>query len=218
MKSTLSRTSSLLVSACFVLSLVATFATTAGAQPKQSPSRAFQLASSTFTNGSILPISAINNIVQNGVNVCSVDGSTGGNLSPELSWINAPARAQTFVVVLYDTTAAFTHWGMYDIPATTSELPQNAGVAGSSYGKQIVNDFLVGAEYDGPCPPVGVAPDVHQYVFRVYALDSKLHLPGSRNFPANAETLYHALISAGRFHHILASAKLVGLYSATPGK
>ena len=218
MRSTLNRPPSLLASTCFVLSLVAILASPVSAQRKQSPSSPFQLTSSTFTNGSTLPISTINNIVQNGVNVCSIDGSTGGNQSPELSWTNAPASTQTFVVVTYDVTAAFTHWGMYNIPAATSELPQNAGVAGSSYGTQIFNDFFVGAEYDGPCPPAGVAPDVHHYVFTVYALDTTLRLPSSRNFPASAETLYHALIMAGRHHHILASSRLVGLYSTTPGK
>jgi len=51
----------------------------------------------------------------------------------------------------------------------------------------------------------------------VYALDIELDLPGSSNFPANAETLYQALIVAGRKRHILASATFTGLYSATPG-
>ena len=208
----------LLANTCLILSLLLVFASPASAQPKQSASTEFQLTSSTFTNKSTLPISTINNIVQNGVNVCSIDGSTGGNESPELAWTNAPVGTQSFVVVTYDVTAAFTHWGMYNIPATTTELPQNAGVAGSSYGSQIVNDFFVGAEYDGPCPPAGVAPYVHHYVFTVYALDTQLKLLESKNFPASAETLYHALISAGRYHHILATARLIGFYSTTTRK
>lgn len=209
MQSVLKTASCLLASTCLALFLVASLASPASAQ--------FQLTSSTFSNGSTMPVSTINNIVQNGVNVCTIDGSTGGNQSPELSWTNVPAGTQSFVVVLYDVTAAFTHWGMYNIAATTTELPQNAGVAGSSYGSQIINDFL-GPGYGGPCPPAGYAPYVHHYVFTVYALDTTLKLPGTRNFPASAETLYHALIKAGRYRHILASAKLVGLYSTTPGK
>ena len=155
----------LLASICLALCLVAVLASRASAQKEQSQAGRFQLTSSTFTTRSTLPISTINNIVQNGKNICSIDGSTGGNQSPELSWTNAPARTQSFVVVTYDVTAAFTHWGMYNIPATTNELPENAGVAGSPYGSQIVNDFFTGAEYDGPCPPAGVAPSVHHYVF-----------------------------------------------------
>jgi Raf kinase inhibitor-like YbhB/YbcL family protein len=176
----------------------------------------FQLRSTTFTNDTTLPISTINNIVVSGVNACSINGAPGGDQSPELSWYNPPPFTRSFVVVLYDVTASFTHWGMYNIPASTTGLPENAGVAGSPYGTQIVNDFGVAAEYDGPCPPAGVAPYVHQYVFTVYALDIELNLPSSANFPANAETLYHGLIGAARGLHILASASLTGLYSTTP--
>ncbi|HLV87906.1 MAG TPA: YbhB/YbcL family Raf kinase inhibitor-like protein [Candidatus Sulfotelmatobacter sp.] len=176
----------------------------------------FRLTSSTFANDSTLPISAIDNIVANGVNACSIDGSTGGDRSPQLSWTNVPEHTRTFVVVAYDITAAFTHWGMYNIPATRRGLPENAGVAGSKYGTQVVNDFFVAAEYDGPCPPANVAPDVHKYVFTVYALDTRLTLQGSANFPPSAETLYHALIAAGEHRHILATASLAGLYSTTP--
>jgi Raf kinase inhibitor-like YbhB/YbcL family protein len=174
------------------------------------------VTSVTFNRNSILPISTINNIVVNNVNICSVNGSPGGNESPELSWINAPQGTRTFVVVLYDLTAAFTHWGMYNISGTANGLPENAGVAGSPFGKQVVNDFFAGAEYDGPCPPTGVAPFVHHYMFTVYALDIALRLPSFANFPATSETLYHGLLAAGRGRHILASASVIGLYSTTP--
>ena len=43
-----------------------------------------------------------------------------------------PARYAKFLVTLYDVTAAFTPWGMYNISAKTTELPENAGVAGVS--------------------------------------------------------------------------------------
>jgi len=183
---------------------------------ESNPAFGFRLTSTTFQNDTILPIITINNIVQNGVNACSINGATGGDESPELSWAGAPPFTRSFVVVLYDTTASFTHWGMYNIDGRATGLPQNAGVAGSAFGAQIVNDFGAAAEYDGPCPPANVAPFVHHYVFTVYALDIELNLPGTANFPNNAETLYHALIDAGRGGHILASASIVGLYSTTP--
>lgn len=176
----------------------------------------FRLSSTTFKNDSVLPISTIFNNVVNGVNACSANGATGGNESPELSWTGVPPGTRTFVVTTYDVTASFTHWGIYNISGSATGLPENAGVAGSSFGPEIVNDFGVGPEYDGPCPPAGVAPDSHQYVFKVYALSVALELPSSENFPANAETLYHALIAAGRKQQILASASLTGYYSSTP--
>lgn len=176
----------------------------------------FTLTSTTFENGQTLPLSTIYNNITNGVNACTPNGAAGGDESPELSWSNAPRGTQSFVVVLYDVTAAFTHWGMYNISPQRNGLPQNAGVVNSVYGSQIYNDFFVGPEYSGPCPPANVAPDAHKYVFTVYALSTTLTLPGSANFPAAPETLYHALIEAGRQGEILASAKLVSYYSSTP--
>jgi Raf kinase inhibitor-like YbhB/YbcL family protein len=189
----------------------------AGAQGGQSanPGGQFQLSSTTFQNNATLPLSTLNNIVVNGLNSCSVNGDPGGNQSPELSWTQAKPGTRSFVVVLYDVTAAFTHWGMYNISPTAAGLPENAGVAGSPYGAQIVNDFFVGPEYDGPCPPANVAPYVHHYQFTVYALDINLTLPSSANFPATAETLYQALIKAGISGHILESASMDGHYSTT---
>lgn len=177
----------------------------------------FQLKSSTFSNDSVLPLSTILNNPVNGVNSCSINGAAGGDKSPELSWTNAPRGTQSFVVVTYDVTAGFTHWGIYNIKGNATGLPAGAGVAGSSYGEQIENDFALGQEYDGPCPPTGIAPDSHQYVFTVYALAvPKLTLPGSTNFPSNAEALYHALIWAGQNDVILGTSSLTGFYSSTP--
>jgi Raf kinase inhibitor-like YbhB/YbcL family protein len=200
----------------FLLFSVALFAAAPARGRQATDPSSFQLSSTTFTNGATLPLSMINNDIVNGSNVCSLDGSVGGNQSPELSWTNAPRNTASFVVTVYDTTAAFTHWGMYNISPTATGLPENAGVAGSQYGNQIFNDFFVGAEYDGPCPPAGYRPYAHHYVFTVYALDMVLRLPSSTNFPASAETLYQALIRAGKDHHILGSTSIAGFYSTTP--
>jgi Raf kinase inhibitor-like YbhB/YbcL family protein len=187
-------------------------------QGDQGGGRDFDLFSRTFTNNSIMPISTIHTILNSkGNNICSINGSPGGNQSPELSWTRVPPGTRTFVVVLYDATGSFTHWGMYNIAGYRTGLPENAGVSGSSYGTQIFNDVSGGAEYDGPCPPPNHPPNVHHYVFTVYALDTELDLPSSPNFPPNAETLYQALIAAARNGHILASASLTGLYTTTPG-
>lgn len=181
------------------------------------PQNGFELHSSTFQNDGTPPLSMVLNVQSNGANVCTASGAAGGDQSPELYWTNAPRGTRSFVVVLYDTTASFTHWGIYNIPGYLNGLPQNAGVAGSRYGTQIANDFGFGQEYDGPCPPAGVAPEIHNYVFTVYALSTTLNLPGSANFPANAETLYHAFIEAAQRGQILGQASLTALYSATPG-
>ena len=177
--------------------------------------RRLEVTSMTFTDGAMLPLSAVDNITANNLNVCTADGSAGGNQSPQLSWRHAPHNTRSFVVIAYDTTAAFSHWGMYNIAAHITSLPQNAGAASSSFGRQVNNDFG-DFGYEGPCPPTGVEPFAHHYVFTVYALDTELSLPASANFPANAETLLHALLAAGRGGHILASGSITGLFSSTP--
>ena len=177
----------------------------------------FQLHSPEFSQDGTPPLSMILNNPVNGQNTCTASGAAGLDESPQLNWTGAPWGTRSFVVVLYDTTAAFTHWGMYNIPGYMNQLPQNAGIAGSTFGAQVVNDFLLGQQYDGPCPPAGYAPEIHHYVFTVYALSTSLNLPQSANFPANGETLYHALIAAGERGELLGQASLTGLYSATPG-
>ena len=199
------------------IALTASVALAMGILPASAPAQQqFQLHSTTFSNGSTLPLSTILNNQVNGVNTCSASGAAGYDESPELFWTGAPRGTQVFAVVLYDVTASFTHWGMYNISGNVNQLPENAGMAGSSFGPQIENDFDLGQQYDGPCPPANVPPDTHKYVFTVYALSKKLSLPGSANFPANGETLYHALIRAGEQGEILGEASLTGLFSSTP--
>ena len=164
----------------------------------------FQLSSTTFNNGSQLPLTMVL-----GPTYCNYV-SGGSDESPQLTWTHAPWGTRSFVVTMYDKTAAFTHWGMYNISPKTTNLPENAGTATSTYGQQIFNDFYLGPEYDGPCPPNYLTPYVHDYVITVYALDTCLNLPSSPpNFPASAETLYRAM-----FDHVLASASIHGYFSS----
>ncbi len=164
----------------------------------------FSVHSTTFDNGGQLPLS----MVLGPANCSYVSG--GQDQSPEVSWSNPPKGTRSFVVTLFDRTAAFTHWGMYNISAETRELPENAGVSGSTYGPQVFNDFYLGAQYDGPCPPNNITPLSHDYVLTVYALDTCLNLPSSPpNFPANGETLYRAMAD-----HILKQASIHGFFSS----
>lgn len=58
-------------------------------------------------------------------------GCTGENISPDLSWKNAPKDTKSFVVDVYDpdapTGSGFWHWVGHNIPAATTESPENAG-------------------------------------------------------------------------------------------
>jgi len=113
-------------------------------------------------------------------------GYHGKNVSPQLSWENAPAGTQSFAVAMYDvdapTGSGFWHWVVYNIPADVKELKAGAGdlsrhllPAGTVNG---IND--AGAPgYIGPAPLPGLP---HQYLITVYALKTKLEL--DKNAPA----------------------------------
>ena len=162
--------------------------------------RHFAVTSQTFENNTRVPLSMVFNSF----------GCTGGNRSPQLTWHGAPDDTRTFTVLMFDVTASFTHWGMYNIPRTTTSLPENAGVPGSAFGPQILNDFFINQQYDGPCPPPGL---VHHYVITVYALDNSLTLPAPLGtFPPFPETLIYALLRDRA--HILGTGSITGLFSS----
>ncbi len=101
-------------------------------------------------------------------------GCTGGNVSPQLSWTNAPEGTKSFAVTVYDpdapTGSGWWHWTLFNIPADVSELSEGAGSdpsklpAGAVQGR---TDFGKPG-YGGACPPQGDKP--HRYILTVYAL------------------------------------------------
>lgn len=102
----------------------------------------------------------------------------GQDISPELQWQGAPAQTKSFALTVADPDApsgAFTHWIIYNIPATANSLPPSIPQKPILDQKvfQGINDFKeVG--YRGPCPP---ARKTHSYIFTLYALDTLLSLP-----------------------------------------
>ena len=177
----------------------------------------FRVRSTTFVNGGTLPLSMIDQFPPGGPNICTVDGSAGGNTSPELSWEHAPPGTRSFTVIAYDITASFLHWGMYNISASVQALPAMMGNTANAYGTQVYNDYP-SFGYEGPCPPPGITPFAHHYVFTVYALDTRLNPPVFANFPQNSKTLLEALADAAIHGHVLAKASVGGFFSTTPAQ
>jgi len=135
----------------------------------------FKVTSTDFKNGGTIPMMQVFNSF----------GCTGGNQSPALQWSGAPAGTKSFAVTIYDpdapTGSGWWHWSVFNIPATVTSLPLNAGVATSTVlpagAVQGRTDFGV-SNYGGPCPPVGDKP--HHYQVTVYALKiDKLPLDSS---------------------------------------
>jgi Raf kinase inhibitor-like YbhB/YbcL family protein len=124
----------------------------------------------------------------------------GDEVSPPLSWSGAPAGTRSFAVVVDDPDASgFTHWLLFNLPASTASLDEGlkpgALPAGAAEG---ANDFgSIG--YRGPCPPSGT----HRYSHRLYALDIASVSP-----PPPTKERFEASIKS----HVLARAELVGTY------
>jgi len=133
-------------------------------------------------------------------------GCTGQNISPALTWSNAPAGTKSFAIMAYDpdapTGSGWWHWVVYNIPATTTSLPAGAGdaqksalPAGAVQGR---TDFGTKG-YGGPCPPPGKP---HRYYFRVHALKvPAIEVPADATaafigFNVNANTIAKAEIMA----------------------
>ena len=138
-------------------------------------------------------------------------GCEGGNVSPSLTWKNAPAGTKSFAVTVYDpdapTGSGWWHWVVFNIPAGTSALPKGAGDVKKKLipkgAIQSRTDF--GADgFGGPCPPPGDKP--HHYQITVFAVDVD-KLPDAKNNMASA-----ALVGFDLNFHTLAKATLTGLY------
>jgi Raf kinase inhibitor-like YbhB/YbcL family protein len=129
------------------------------------------------------------------------------DLSPPLAWSGAPSGTKTFALILDDPDApdpakpqrVYVHWVIYNIPATTVALAENASKKGLPKGAvQGKNDWGK-AEYGGPCPPIGR----HRYFFKLYALDTELTGLSS---PTKGDL---ERVMKG---HVLDSGELIGTY------
>ncbi len=143
-------------------------------------------------------------VFQQGAEIPSYYTSDGEDVSPELSWKDAPGKTKSFALIMHDPDAprpgGFTHWVVYNIPPETGHLeekvPREEQVPG--LGTQGKNDAgKIG--YMGPAPPSGT----HRYFMRLFALNLLLDLaPGAT----------HRQVNAAMKGHILAQAELMGTY------
>jgi hypothetical protein len=186
-----------------LLMVVAVLAAAMAHAAAQSASAKLTITSPAFKDGEAMPADYT---------------ADGKNVSPAINWTGAPPATRQFAVVLHDPDApmqgGFTHWVMYEIPATAKGLPQGvpsgasvtgSGIAGAIQGTTGFMAFArrggppVEPGYRGPAPPPG---SPHHYHFMVYALDNVGLAPGlDRN----------GLLKAVE-GHILAQGEIVGLY------
>jgi Raf kinase inhibitor-like YbhB/YbcL family protein len=113
------------------------------------------------------------------VQMSGIFGVPGGeDVSPQLSWRDAPEGTKSYAVTVYDpdapTGSGFWHWAVANIPADTTALPEGAGDdtgSGLPAGAvQLPNDARA-ARYIGAAPPAGHG--THRYFITVHALDTE---------------------------------------------
>lgn len=123
----------------------------------------------------------------------------GEDVNPPLTYTNLPANTQSLALTVEDINSPkgiFTHWVIFNIdPTTTTRIDSNS-VPGEAL--QGMNDFNQ-ARYSGPCPASGS----HNYVFTLYALDTKLPL-----FQGVKKQVFVDQISG----HVLDKAELTASY------
>jgi len=127
----------------------------------------------------------------------------GEDVSPPLQWTNVPDGTRFFALVCHDPDApvvsggtyGFVHWVLYNIPGSTTSLPEGSG----EYTKGRNGRNQEG--YMGPMPPEGHG--THHYFLWLFALDEDLNLePGI--------TLWQLLERIDP--HVIGMNRLVGTY------
>jgi Raf kinase inhibitor-like YbhB/YbcL family protein len=131
----------------------------------------------------------------------------GRDISPALSWADAPAGTKSFALIVDDPDApdpanprmTWVHWVLYNLPTDSTGLPEDVSEADLPTGAlQGTNDWGR-TGYGGPCPPVGK----HRYFHKLYALDTVL---------PDLKQPKKGRLEKAMEGHILEKAELIGLY------
>lgn len=158
----------------------------------------FTITSTAFKDGGAL-------VTKNAGNMKTNPNCVGDNVSPPLSWSNAPAGTKSFALVMTDPDGraglGVVHWVAYGIAPSVTGFAENEVSSASpkftgGKGTQGLN------VYAGPCPPAGTG--LHHYTFTLIATDLE---PGA--LPAG---LTQAELFAKLEGHAKGGASIVGLF------
>ena len=137
----------------------------------------------------------------NGEGIPRKYGYKNENVNPPLKINGIPSNTRSLVIIMDDPDAkaavgkVWVHWVMWNIDPSTSEIVESFSSSNVVQGK---NDFGENG-YGGPAPP----DKKHTYVFKLYALDTKLDL-SSKSEKKQVESIME--------EHILDNAVLKGTY------
>jgi Raf kinase inhibitor-like YbhB/YbcL family protein len=136
---------------------------------------------------------------------------SGEQVSPALTWTNAPPNTASFVLHMHDpevarnkTTEDQVHWLVWNIPASATGLPEGVpqGAELKDGSRQI---SATGPVYRGPGAPA--SGPMHHYTFEIYALDTKLDMPPSGDAFETRIAVMKAMQG-----HVIGKAVYMGLF------
>ena len=166
----------------------------AGGAPAAPPMR---LTSASFGDSAVIPV---------------LNTAAGMSLSPQLTWTGAPAGTQSFVLHMHDmegarnkTTEDQLHWLVWNIPATTTNLPQGVPMGDLKDGSHQTSASGDGT-YRGPGAPA--TGTYHHYVIELFALDTKIDVPANKMDPFDTRAKVLAAIQG----HVLGKAVYLGMF------
>lgn len=124
----------------------------------------------------------------------------GADVSPAMTWMAPPSGTKGFAVIMDDPDAPmglWTHWTLYDLPATVTALRENLPKAptladGARQGRNTWGRI----GYNGPSPPPG---SPHRYFFRVFALSGRLDLAAGATREELDRALQGKVLAEGSF-------------------
>jgi len=131
----------------------------------------------------------------------------GTDVSPPLSWSGIPGGTKSLALIVEDPDApdpaapkmTWIHWVLYNIPPTTSGLPEAVASSNLPPGTLEGKNDWNRTGYGGPCPPIGR----HRYFHKLYALDTVLPDLGKPS---------KAALEKAMEGHTLGRAELIGTY------
>ncbi len=129
--------------------------------------------------------------------------SDGENINPPLEISEIPETAKSLVLIVEDPDAqrvagyTWIHWIVFNIPIEKTEFKIKENSIPGKSGKSTYEK----SSYGGPSPPAGSG--IHNYYFKIYALDNFLNLEN----PDKTE------IKQAMQGHVLDKTELIGIYS-----
>jgi Raf kinase inhibitor-like YbhB/YbcL family protein len=177
-----------------------------GATNTASAQGVFEISSTTFKDGSMLPVKAANSKA----NAPNNPNCVGENVSPQLSWVNPPAGTKSYVLLMIDPEgrggAGVNHWVSYGIPASVTGFAE--GEVSKPTDKYVGGKSTQGVGfYSGPCTPPAVQP--HHYTFVLVATDLE---PAELPPGLTKDEVTAKIVPAGTPPRAKGSAGMVGLF------